>query len=351
MRLAWLPVLVLVVGCVAQPSPEAPRGNETPVAAPEEESAPPPVSVPIGERMPAGMERFVLLANHTLGVMRPEDPELALANVPETLTPTAFWESFAQPLTLTPWASDEFRVPFETTGELDVTIRFMSDVPAVAAQPKAAGFPGAGGWIGTTERFAFFTLAADAPDSLEAGKVYTVHLKGTPPAGGFFVRAGERLAVYTFLSYQTADGTPVEYVIGGPEPAGIALAHAHFNVTAPRAIVILDEVGEIGPNPGPAGDLHREPVDLPLKVPADAVYVVLEVDGTPKAGTRIDIDGSFRTPSGEPIAGGSGPNAREVAVLGPGNLQASGRDLVARVTCASCPAGGTYTLKVTAYAP
>lgn len=350
----WVPlVLLLLAGCVATPPPEEVDANATTPTAPTSGSGNETTEAtpPIGERMDTTMERFVLLENHTLDVLQPDAPEMPAANVAEPLSAIAFWESFATPLTLTPWTAPPFRVPFETTGDIEITIRFSSNAPAIATNPKAAGFPGVGGWLGTVDRFAFFLLAQDAPDSLEAGKVYTVTMKATPPKGGFFARQGDQLALYSFLSYQTADGTPVSYVVGGPDPAGVKLPHAHFNLSAPRATVLLDESGELGPNPGISGDMHNAPVDIALSVPPDALYVVLEVDGAPKAGDRIDIDGGFRTSGGDVITGGSGPNAKEIAVLGPGNLQAYGRDLLAHVTCGACPNGGTYTLKVTAYAP
>lgn len=350
--LGWLVVALVVAGCVgADPETSVPRSNGSSVEAPEDNATLPAPSAPIGERMPSAMERFVFLENHTLGVLASDAPEMPIAKVPESLSAVAFWESFAQPLVLAPWSSFAFRVPFEATAEIDVSLNIVADAPAVSTNPKAAGFPAVGGWVGTPERFAFFVLAQDAPDTLEAGKVYTVHLKATPPKGGFFVRAEEQLALYTFLSYQTAEGKTASYVVGGPDPAGFRLAHNHFNVSAPRAIVVVDETGEIGPNPGPTGDTHNAPVNIPVIIPPEAVYAVLEVEGTPKVGSRIDVDGSLRTAGGEVITGGSGPNAREVAVVGPGNLQAFGRDLVAHVTCSACPAGGTWSLKVTAYAP
>lgn len=349
---AWLlGAIVLVVGCVT-PADDAPAVNQTPVdATPTPDQGASVAAPPMGERMPATTERFVMQANQTLGVLRPGDPELAIAKVPQTLSATAFWESFATPLSLPAWPSYPIGVAFETTGDVEIALSFSVDAPATSTNPRAAGFPPVGLWFGTLERQAFFLLVSDAPDTLEAGKVYTVRATARPPTGGFFVREGEQLALHPFLSYQTADGRAPSFVVGGPEPAGFLLPHEHFNLSAPRAIVLVDETGELAPNPGFTGDTHQDPIDVPFTVPPEALYVVLEVSGAPKAGSRIDVDGSIRTPGGETIAGGSSPNAQEVAAIGPSNLKAFGRDLVAHVTASAAPAGGTFALKVTAYAP
>lgn len=351
MRAQVLVVLLLLAGCVTPPRQDAVETNESaPTATPTgDASAPPPAAQ--GERMPATMERFVMQANTTLGVLRPDEPEMPLATVPQALSATAFWESFVNPLTLTPWPSFPLRSAFETTGDIAIVLSFTSTAPGVSPNPRAAGFPPVGGWLGTTERHEFFLLANDAPDSIEANKVYTVRLTAKPPRGGWFVTEGEQLALHPFLAYQTADGSPVSFVVGGPEPAGFVLPHEHFELVAPTAIVLVDETGELGPNPGPSGEMQQEPVDVPFNVPPEALYVVLEVSGAPKAGQRVDIDVSARTPGGEVILGGSSPYAVEKTVLGPGNLREFGRDLVAHVTSSASPAGATYALKVTAYTP
>lgn len=345
-----LTAAVVLGGCAASPASPPGSGNDT-VDARNETSDAANATRPISGERPPSMERFVLLANQTLGVLRDGDPPVAEAEVEETNRPTAFYESFATGLELGEWPSFPFPSAWESTGDIEITLKFKSDQAAASSNPKAAGFPGVGAFFGGVGRQAYLLLAADAPDSLEAGRVYTVTLTASPPEGGFFVRPGERLAMYPFLAYAAADGSPAKYVVGGEEPAGFVLPHKHFNISAPRAVVLLDETGELGPNAGPSGDMNQAPVNLPFSVPADAVYVVLEITGAPKAGTRIDIDASIRTPSGEVIQGGFSPYDTETAVIGPGNLAAYGRDLVAHATCAGCPAGGTFALKVTAYGP
>lgn len=354
MRVVLLAFVLLAAGC-ASPGPEtvdSPAGNATPPSAPTPPAGEPAAPEPaLGERMPTTMERFVMQANQTLGVLRPGDPEMPLATVPQTLAATAFWESFVKPLALPAWPSFPLRSAFETTGPVEIALSFSATAPAVATNPRTAGFPPVGLWLGTSERIEFFLLANDAPDTLEAGKVYTVRLTATPPKGGWFVREGEMVALYPFLGYQTADSSPMSFVVGGPDPGGFVLPHQHFALRAPNATVLVDESGEIGPNPGPSGEMHSAPVDVAFTVPPDALYVVLEVTGAPKAGDRIDVDVSARTPGGEIILGGSSPGATERTALGPGNLKAYGRDLVAHVTASATPSGGTYALKVTSYSP
>lgn len=355
MRLAPALALLLLAGCFTPPSDVPPTattpatqdgagdagtGNAT-------TEAPPPV----GERAEASVEVFALAEGRTLRVVRAGDPELPMAHVPETVAPTALYQSFAQGISLTPWTSEPFRSSWESTGDLEISLSFMSDAPATATQPKASGFPAVGAWLGTTERYAFFLLATDAPDTLEAGKVYSVKLVAKPPQGGSFVREGEQLALYSFLTYQTADGGPVNYVIGGPTPSSVRVPHAHFNVTAPRATVILEKSGELPPNPGPTGDMMQDPPMLEFSVPADAVFLFAEVSGAPKVGTRADIDLAILSPGGDVISGGSSPRSTEVVAIGPGNLEAYGRSLVARITGSVIPAGGTFSVKVTAYSP
>lgn len=304
-----------------------------------------------GARMPPTMERFVMLPNQTLGVLRADEPEMPVATVQQSLSATAFWESFVTPLALDAWPSFPMRSAFETTGDIELTISFSATAQGVSANPRAAGFPPVGAILGTPERFEFFLFANDAPDTIEANKVYSVKLTASPPEGGWFVREGEPVAVLPFLSYQTADNSPLSFVVGGPEPAGFLLPHEHFALSAPNATVLVDESGELSPNPRPTGDMQQQPLDVPFTVPPEALFVVLEIAGAPKAGTRVDVDVSARTPAGELIIGSSGPGAVEKTVLGPGNLRAYGRDLVAHVTASAAPAGATYALKITAYAP
>lgn len=351
MRVWIIACVAVLAGCMGAPAPTAEPTTNATLGTPGDVSNATGPAPPVGERMPVAMERFALLANGTLGVLASDAAPMPQANVPEPARPTAFYEGFATPLTLTPWPSFPFGRAFETTGDIEIMLSFTSASTAVATNPKPAGFPAVGAWFGTPDRFAFFLLATDAPDSLEAGKVYTVKLHAAAPPGGFFVRPGEQLALHPFLSYQTADGQPVSYVVGGADPAGFVLPHQHFNLSADRAAVLVEKTGELGPNPGPTSDMQQQPVDLAFTVPPEVVYVVMEVEGAPKAGTRVDIDLSARTPGGESVASGSSPFARELVVLGPGNLAASGRDLVARVASSSSAGGATWTLRITTYGP
>lgn len=354
MRAAALVLALVLAGCASPPADDTgPAGaNETADGAPAAPEA--NATMPVGgvsDRMPVALEHFVLTPEHGLRVIQEGEPELPVTKVAETLTATAFYQSFAQGLTISPWVGPNSRSAWETTGEIDIALSFSSDAPATSTNPRAAGIPPVGAWFGTPERFAFFLLATDAPDTLEAGKVYTVHLKVAPPNGGFFLLEGEQLALHTFLSYQTADARAPSYVVGGPEPAGFFLPHEHFNLSAPRETVVLEESGELLPNPGPTADSQPEAPVIPVSIPADAVYVKLEVSGAPKAGARIDIDGSFVTASGDLIAGGSSSRDHEMVLIGPGNLAAYGRDLVAHITNSASPGGATYALKATAYVP
>lgn len=350
MRAVWL-VVVLLAGCVTPEAPDdAPGTNSTDPDAPSgeaNETAPPAM----GERSTGRMETFVLLANRTIGVVREGAPGPDEGLVPEAASGTAFYQSLVAPPPVTPFASFPFNVPFETTGEFDITISFMATAAAASTLPSASGFPSAGAWFGTPERWTFFIGSSDAPPTLEANKVYTTTMRVPMPKGGFFVRAGEQLAIMPYLNYQASDNSPISWVVGGAQPSGFALPHSHFNLSAPVATPIVDKSGETGPNPSFTGAQNPQPYTFAFKVPPEALYIVMEVSGAPKAGTRIDIDGSLLSPAGEVLAAGSSPYERETVVLGPSALAQVGRDLVARVTSSGSASGGTFTLKVTAYSP
>lgn len=350
MRAAWVLLAVLLAGCATPPS-DGPATNGTDTAAPSPDANATAPPAPVGDRMPSRMEEFVFLPNRTLGFLR-EGETLAEERIPEPVAGLAFYTGQSgQAPALAPFVSPPFGVPFETSAEFEITMRLVASAHAVPSFPPVPEFPNVGGWFGTPERYAHFVGARELPSTLEPNVVYTVKIAVPLAKGGFFVRAGESLAFTPYVNYQAVDNSPIMWVVGGAEPAGFPLPHSHFNVSAPRATVILDERGETGPNPTPSGDQNPQPANLPFKVPLDAVYVVLEVEGAPKAGPVIDIDGSIRTPGGEVLAAGSSPYAREVAVIGPGALAAAGRDLVAHVTSGSNASGGTFSVKVTAYAP
>jgi hypothetical protein len=214
----------------------------------------------MGERMPNAVERFYLLANHTIGQLGAGEGPMPETNVPETLAATAFYQGSATAPQLVPWSTGAFGRAFETTGDIDLTVSFVSAQPAVNTLPKSIDFPPIGGWFGTPERFAFFVGASDAPDPLEAGKIYTVHLRAIKPTGGFFVRPGESLSLHLYSGYQSADNTPISWVVGGLDPAGFALPHQHFNLSAPRPTVVLEKTADIGPSiPRPSSSRSRSP--------------------------------------------------------------------------------------------
>lgn len=352
MRALAIALLLLAAGCVTPPGDDA---SLTPTASapatPTGPAANATVAPPIGERMAATTESFVFLANRTIAIHRPDAEPLAEERVAEPASGTAFFSGQVLPLTLTPFVSFPFRAAYETTADLDITLSYVSSAPAVATTPSQSGFPAIGGWFGTPERWAIFVGATEAPASLEAGKVYTATMHVTIPPGGFFVREGEQISLTPYANYQSADGQPIQWVLGGPAPSGFLLPHSHFNLSAPRAVVLLDENGETGPNPSPTSEQNPQPADLAFTVPPDAVYIVLEVTGAAKAGPRIDYDGSIRTPGGDVLASGSGPFATEVVVLGPSALASAGRDLVAHIASGSAASGGTFHAVVTAYAP
>lgn len=352
MRPALLLAALVLVGCMGAPAEEdAPAGNAT---APTVTTSVPTNATTaaggMGERLPSRMEPFVFLANHSIAFLS-EGLVVAEEKVSEPFSGVTFYTSAAQPIVTAPFVSTPFGRAFETTAEFDIVMRYSASAAAVSTFPPGAGFPLAGGWFGTPERAAFFVGATDAPTSLEANKVYTATLRVALPKGGFFVREGETISLTPFLNYQSTDNTPVAWIVGGADPAGFEMPHSHFNLSAPRAIVVLEETGETGPNPSPTSESNPQPVDIPFSVPAEALYVVLEVTGAPKAGASIDIDGSIQTASGEVLAIGSSPFATEMAVIGPSALASAGRELVAHVVSGSSASGGTFSLKVTAYAP
>lgn len=353
MRAVWLAAILLLAGCVTSPATtdDAPAANATaPGGVGSGASNATAPASGMGERMARRSETFVLLADRTIGVVREGEKGPEEARLPEPASGTAFHQSFVTPPPLAPFATAPFGVGFETSEEFDLTLSFVATAPAATTLPSASGFPAVGAWFGTTERWALFLGAPDVPPTLEANKVYTVTMRVPLPKGGFFVRAGEQLAIHPYLNYQAADNSPISWVVGGAQPSGFTMPHTHFNLSAPVATMILDENGETGPNPSVSGEQNPQPVDFPVKVPADAVYVVLEASGAAKAGSRLDLDASFRSASGEVLAGGSGPHEREVVVLGPSALAQAGRDLIAHVT-SSGASGATFHVTVTAYAP
>lgn len=343
-----LAVVVLVVVAAGCASPEAPPAGPSVEGAPTPttpDGSPNATAPPVGARS-SSVETFVLQADHSIAVLTP-GAVASEGRVAETNPGLGFFTSVAQDPSFVPWVSAPFRVPFEAMEPFDVRVAFASDVPAASGHPAALELPPVLGWLGTPDRWTFFLLASDAPQSLEPGVVYTTTMTVPVPPTGFFVREGETIALHLFLGYQAADGQPIDYVVGGAEPAGFALPHEHFNVSAPRATVVVEAAGEMEAHAGTSTADHPKPGLVPFTVPDDAVYVVLELQATGSAPGRLDADLQAMRGS-EDLAGGWGPFAKEVVVLGPSALE-GGRDLVARVTSAGPPA--SFTVKVTAYSP
>jgi hypothetical protein len=335
---------LLLCGCVSS-APEGQPTSATPPAANATLAAPAPPP-PVGERSALAAERFLLAANRSLAFSPNGTLSLPLEKVKEGFAAPEFFSSTDPASLLKPWPSNPARRAYEITQDVPITIRFSSDQPGVTMS-KALGFPPVGGWLGTPDRWAVYFSAADAPDTLEAGKVYLVHATAKVPPGGLFVREGEPLALHPYLAYATPDDSPASYVVGGPDAAGIVVPHVHFNVSAPNATLVYDKQGTLSPNPSQTTTQDPQPTDISLKLPAGAVYLVAEATGTATGGGRVDVDLALRA-GGKTLGEGTGPAAREIVVLGPTALAMAGDSLVAHVAGAA-PAGGTFKLTVTAY--
>lgn len=349
-RVAFAALLVLLAGCASPTTTQDVAPSPTPTASPANLTAPVAnATLPaVGERGPVANERFVLTASHELAFAQPGGPDAPLADVPESFQGSFFVQPDPASL-LKPWTGPPSQRAFEAMQDVTLTLRYRASQPAVAATKDV--FPAVGAWFGTPERWAVFLApAAAAPDTLEAGKTYTVQLVGKMPTTGFFVRVGETLAIHPYLNYHTADGSPVSYVVGGPEAAGFVLPHLHFNVSAPTATVVLDKSGALGPNPSSTTTQDPQPVDLEVPLPANAVYVVatLEASSAAPAGP-FDADLALLA-NGAKLGESTGPGPHEAVELGPTALAKAGGKLVAHVA-GSGAAGGSFHLVVKAFGP
>lgn len=343
-----LVVTAFLAGCVSAPA-STPTSTLTNVSNVTSKAPTPNATVGgTGERSALGMERFVLSADHSISVPQPGAPEPPASNVPESSAVATFVLTNDASTTLKPWLGASSHRSFEAFGDVPITLRIVS-AQSSAALTKGVQFPAVGGWFGTKERWAVYFSAPDAPDTLEAGKTYTLKMTAKLPAGGFFIKDGEQLALHTYLGYQTPDNSPVSYVVGGPDPAGFALPHAHFNVTAPTATVILDKKGTLSPNPAVSTTSDPQPTDISFDVPAGTQYLVADLVGTATGGDRVDADLALRA-GAETLGSGSGPSPHEVVELGPTAIAKAGGKLTAHVAGVT-PSGGTFRLTVTAYGP
>lgn len=327
----------------ARPSP-SPQTGATPTPAPSREPAPePPAAVPT-------TMRFAFRADHTLGVVASDAVVPTEERVPETLSGPGFLVGFPQGLPFEPFVSAPFEASYETTEDIAITMRFVASAPAVAAFPSEAGAPTIGVWFGTVERNIAF-LTADVPATLQPDEVQTVTLSVARPDGGILFRAGESLVVKAYLSYQTADGSEVSWLVGGDDPAGFTLALAPVALGPTQALVLLDEEAEATPSPAFTANDPR-PLEFTFDVPPGARVLVAQLVGTPRAGGTMDMDLTLRNADGDLVGGSFGPYAQEAIALGPGALEASGGGtFTARVASGTSPTGGTLTLVVTAYVP
>lgn len=332
-----------LAGCVASPTEPSLDANATAPTAPAANLTT-EIQAPIGERMTRVVETFVWDADH--GLTLTEDLTGSPTLVPETAaTGRGFLTSQVDGIQMAPWATRPFPSAFEMDGELEVLLTFSSDQPG-GSPFKTFGLPVVGGWIGSTDRFAVFFGAADAPDAIEANKVYTLRVPVKLPESKLFFREGETLVVHPYLGYEVGPGT-LSWHANDAALSGIKMGHQHFNVSAPIATSVLDTTGELSPFAGPSSEQNPDSTDVPLQVPPDAVYLVVEVIGTPATPGHLDVDLALLSGS-DRIGSSTGPTAHEIVVLGPTALARS-RDYVAHVTSAG--AKGTFTLQATAYGP
>lgn len=275
------------------------------------------------------------------------EPPTSESTVPERVDPAAFYSLQAgQSATWSPWATGGDPNALEIMGDLTVDLRIRASAHATQTTPKAAGFPGAGGWIGSGEARNLFYLHQGAPERLEPDVTYSFSTTITLPRGGLLLRPGEAFSPHPWLAYQTGDGTPVQYVVGGDDPASIVGTLRRVPWPATTAVEILSETGEMGPHPGFTTAGNPDAVEFPLSLPEGTHHVVIETTGAAKAGTAdIDVD---VMKGGDVILGGHGPGTDERVVLGPGNIEAYGRELSIYVSSSSV-AGNTWSVKATAY--
>lgn len=375
-RASWLRpaacvlALALAAGCTAPAAEEdAPNSEVTPTAAtPPRTVAPPPRAAsptaapasapapaedvapldatPTGPPEPRTL-RFALAADRSIvplaeGVTVPTEER-----VPEPVSGADFAIGLPQGLAFEPFVSAPMSEAFEIVDEFTLQMRFVASAPAVAALPAEANAPTIGVWFGTPDRAIAF-LTADVPTVLEPDEVVTVDLVVPASAGGILVRAGETFVIRSYLSYQTADGSKIDWLVGGDEPAGFTLTVIPVELGSPIASVLLDETTGVLPSPAFTSN-DPQPQTFEIEVPAGTVWLIAELVGTPRAGSTMDMDLTLVDGEGQLVAGSYGPYAHEIVVLGPGGLAAAGSTLTARTASGTSPTGGELHLVVTAY--
>lgn len=285
MRVAISAVVIalLAAGCVKDPSDAA--GSDASGTPPTTTSPTPENSdAPVGNdtvREPSLITAY-LGPGYTLSDVLPAE-----GTEPETLDPGAFFtlQLNNDPAAWAPWKTGTSGRAREVIGEVEVQIRFRASQAAQQSTPKAAGFPGAGGWIGSRSGWNTFYLMNDAPERLEAGVTHKASAKIQMPNGGLFLLPDEPFSPHIWTAYKLADNTPIQYVLGGDDPAFVRAMLRPVVLPPVRAVEVLSESGTMGPHPGVTTEGNADAVDLQLTLPEGTVYVVLEGSGARDTGS------------------------------------------------------------------
>lgn len=329
------------------PAPTPKRPTPTPEPTPTQTSVAPHADPPPAAPGPVAM-RFALRADRSIALLQPGETIPTEERVPEPVSGADFATGLPQGLAFQPFVSPTTLHAFEIVDAFTLTLRFVASSPAIAALPSEAGAPTIGVWFAAGDRHLAF-LTSDVPTVLMPDEVHTVELTVPKAEGGILIRQGEPIVIKSYLSYQTADGSKVSWVVGGDDPAGFELQALPVDVGAAGGTIVLDETADAAPSPAFTAN-DPQPSTFDFEVPAGTRYLAASLEGTPEAGATMDMDLTLLQ-DGEVVGGSYGPYAREMVVLGPGALAAlDASTLTARVVSGTSPAGGTFTLVVTAYA-
>lgn len=327
-------------------APSRPPASPTPAPSPTSTASPVvPLETPRAPE-PATL-RFALRADRTIARLLPGETMPTEERVEEPVSGADFAAGLPQGLAFAPFVSMPMSEALEIVEDFTLTMRFVARAPAVATLPSEAGAPTIGVWFGTPDRAIAF-LTTDVPTMLPPDEVQTLALTVPVPEGGILLRAGEAFEIRTYLSYQTSDGSKVEWLVGGEAPAGFEIPALPVDLGATAAAVVLDETGDDLPSPAFTAN-DPQPHEFAFDVPAGTTYLVAQLVGTPTAGATMDMDLTLLVDD-EVVAGSYGPYAREGVVLGPGALAAlDATSMTARIATGTSPSGGTYEIVVTAY--
>ena len=371
MRLLALGMALALVGCsapAAEPedapfegsphTPESPSRTVAPPARPASPTPSPSATTPSPERIeplddtpPAPPQprtlRFALAADRTIAPIAEGASIATEERVPEPVSGADFAAGLAQGLAFEPFVSAPMLETFEIVEGFTLTMRFVASAPAVAALPAEAGAPTIGVWLGTTDRAIAF-LTTDVPTVLQPDEVVTVDLDVPADPNGILVRGGETFVIKGYLSYQTADGSKVAWLVGGDDPAGFSIEVVPVALGSATATILLDETADALPSPAFTAN-DPQPRTFGFEVPEDTLWLLAELVGTPLAGATMDMDLTILDGEGNLVGGSYGPYAHEIVVLGPRALAEAGTGLTARVASGTSPTGGSLHLVVTAY--